>query len=46
MHSVVDANGMPVNYPLYTSPAGTTVKDDALTASCHPARAAGRPRRA
>jgi phospholipase C len=36
IHSVVDANGMPVNYPLYTSPAGTTVKDNALTASCHP----------
>ena len=36
IHSVVDTNGMPVNYPLYISPAGTTVKDNALTASCHP----------
>jgi acid phosphatase len=37
LHSVVDANGMPNNYPLYTSPAGTMVKDQALTASCSPA---------
>jgi acid phosphatase len=36
IHSVVDANGMPNNYPLYVSPAGTTVKDFALTASCDP----------
>jgi acid phosphatase len=36
LHSVVDANGMPVNYPLYTSPAGSGVKDQALTASCQP----------
>jgi acid phosphatase len=36
IHSVVDANGMPNNYPLYASPAGTTVKDFALTASCDP----------
>jgi len=36
LHSVVDANGMPVNYPLYVSPAGTAVKDAALTASCDP----------
>jgi acid phosphatase len=36
LHSVVDVNGMPNNYPLYTSPAGTTVKDLALTASCNP----------
>jgi phospholipase C len=36
LHSVVDANGMPSNYPLYKSPAGTTVKDNALTASCTP----------
>jgi acid phosphatase len=40
-HSVVDANGMPNNYPLYTSPLGTAVKDLNLTASCSPA--AGRP---
>jgi acid phosphatase len=33
---VVDANGMPNNYPLYASPAGTNVKDLALTASCNP----------
>jgi acid phosphatase len=36
LHSVVDANGMPNNYPLYVSPAGATVKDLALTASCNP----------
>jgi phospholipase C len=36
LHSVVDANGMPVNSPLYTSPYGTAVKDQALTASCTP----------
>jgi acid phosphatase len=37
LHSVVDANGMPVNYPQYTSPLGTSVKDLQLTASCNPA---------
>ncbi|HEY8680796.1 MAG TPA: alkaline phosphatase family protein [Candidatus Dormibacteraeota bacterium] len=36
LHSVADVNGMPNNYPLYSSPAGTTVKDNALTASCAP----------
>jgi acid phosphatase len=36
LHSVVDANGMPVNYPLYVSPLGAAVKDQALTASCAP----------
>src|SRR4029453_7350688 len=36
LHSVVDANGMPVNYPLYTSPLDGAVKDLALTASCDP----------
>jgi acid phosphatase len=36
LHSVVDTNGMPNNYPLYVSPAGATVKDLALTASCAP----------
>ncbi len=41
LHSVVDANGMPNNYPLYTSPLGTAVKDLQLTASCSPP--AGRP---
>jgi phospholipase C len=36
LHSVVDENGMPNNYPLYASPAGATVRDAALTASCNP----------
>jgi acid phosphatase len=36
LHSVVDANGMPNNYPLYVSPADGAVKDAALTASCDP----------
>ncbi len=37
LHSVVDANGMPVNYPLYVSLADGAVRDVALTASCNPA---------
>jgi acid phosphatase len=37
LHSVVDANGMPNSYALYASPAGSAVKDQALTASCAPA---------
>ncbi len=37
LHSVVDVNGMPNNYELYTSPADGTVRDLALTASCNPA---------
>ena len=37
LHSVVDGNGMPTSYPLYASPAGTSVRDAALTASCSPA---------
>jgi phospholipase C len=41
LHSVVDANGMPNNYPFYASPLGTSVKDSNLTASCSPP--AGRP---
>jgi phospholipase C len=41
LHSVVDANGMPSSYPLYTSPLGPAVKDPGLTASCDPP--AGRP---
>jgi Phospholipase C len=41
LHSVVDANGMPNNYPLYASPLGTSVKDQQETASCNPA--ANRP---
>jgi acid phosphatase len=36
LHSVVDENGMPNNYPLYTSPLDGAVKDLALTASCDP----------
>ena len=40
-HSVVDANGFPNNYPLYTSPLGTKVIDSMETASCSPP--AGRP---
>jgi len=36
LHSVVDENGMPVNYPLYMSPLGTAVRDAPLTASCTP----------
>jgi len=36
LHSVLDANGMPINYPLYASPSGTAVKDNPLTASCNP----------
>ena len=35
LHSVVDANGMPTSYPLYTSP-GTGLVDRELTASCNP----------
>ena len=42
LHSVVDANGMPTSYPLYTAPA-PGVKDAALTASC--SRPPGRGRR-
>jgi acid phosphatase len=40
-HSVVDANGMPANSPLYTSPLGSAVKDFNITASCNPP--SGRP---
>ena len=36
LHSVVDANGMPTNYPLYVSPVGAGVRDLQLTASCQP----------
>jgi acid phosphatase len=37
LHSVVDANGMPVKYPLYIpTPLDTNVKDQQLTASCNP----------
>jgi acid phosphatase len=43
-HSVVDANGMPINYPLYKSPLGANggaanppgPRDSQLTASCNP----------
>src|SRR5206468_6532965 len=36
LHSVVDANGMPISYPLYVSPVATGLKDASLTASCNP----------
>jgi acid phosphatase len=36
LHSVLDANGMPNNYSLYTSPLGSAVKDQQLTQSCAP----------
>jgi acid phosphatase len=39
LHSVVDENGMPNNYPLYN--ATSTVVDAALTASCSPAPGRG-----
>jgi phospholipase C len=41
LHSVIDGNGMPNNYPLYNSPLGGNVRDSNLTASCSPP--AGRP---
>jgi phospholipase C len=41
LHSALDANGMPNNYPLYASLLGTSVKDQQLTQSCSPA--ASRP---
>ena len=40
LHSVVDGNGMPTSYPLYTSPS-PSVKDLQLTASCNPAPSRG-----
>jgi len=43
LHSVLDANGMPNNYPLYVSPLGNLVRDTQLTQSCNPA--ASRPPR-
>jgi phospholipase C len=36
LHSVVDSNGMPTNYLLYTSPASYKLNDGKLTASCNP----------
>jgi acid phosphatase len=39
-HSVLDANGMPTSYPLYTSP-GTGLKDTAITAACGGSTPAG-----
>jgi phospholipase C len=36
LHSAVDANGMPTNYPLYVSPLTSGLKDAQLTASCQP----------
>jgi len=39
LHSIVDANGMPTSYPLYT--ATSTVRDAALTAACGGSTPAG-----
>lgn len=36
LHSIVDVNGMPTNYPLYVSPQ-TGLKDIQLTATCNQA---------
>ena len=41
LHSVVDVNGMPTGYPLYTSPSPALIKDLQLTASCNPAPTRG-----
>jgi acid phosphatase len=41
LHSVIDGNGMPTSYPLYSSPLGSGARDLNLTASCTPP--AGRP---
>jgi acid phosphatase len=41
LHSVVDGNGMPTQYPLYTSGIGGALRDNQLTVSCNPP--AGRP---
>jgi hypothetical protein len=41
LHSVVDRDGMPTSYPLYSSPLGDATEDGPLTASCRPP--AGRP---
>jgi acid phosphatase len=42
LHSLVDRNGMPIAYPpLYTTPAGDTVKDAALTVPCGSPNSAG-----
>jgi phospholipase C len=43
-HSVLDANGMATNTPLYTSPISADIKDKMVTASCNPP--AGRPKTA
>jgi len=36
LHTLVDANGMPANTPLYASPLGRAVADAPLAASCTP----------
>ena len=41
LHSVVDGNGMPTNYPLYSSGIPGALRDSQLTVSCSPP--AGRP---
>jgi phospholipase C len=33
-HSVLDVNGMPTSYPLYTTPSATPLADTAVTAAC------------
>jgi acid phosphatase len=41
LHSVLDANGMPTNSPLYTTAATYPLGDRALTQSCAPAASRG-----
>ncbi len=41
LHSVLDANGMPTSYPLYTTPAAYALGDRSLTQSCTPAATRG-----
>ncbi|UZR29753.1 phospholipase C [Methylococcus mesophilus] len=36
LHAVVDVNGMPTSYPLYTSPATYALYDNPLSVSCDP----------
>ncbi|MEW6039581.1 MAG: alkaline phosphatase family protein [Pseudomonadota bacterium] len=36
LHAVIDVNGMPASYPLYTSPAAYTLYDNPLSVSCNP----------
>jgi phospholipase C len=41
LHSVLDANGMPTNSPLYATPATYPLGDRALTQSCAPPASRG-----